>query len=183
MKKSISIIAVFAALLSIAACQQVPEPGQDVSSENGIRLTFTCGDINTKAVKPGVGNENLIKTLDVFLFSNTYPEFRHHSRFSPEIESYFTCFIQASAIADGEYKVFSIANYPGPESDFYDSGNPTTMAFLQALALSEGSHRTFTQEAGGNIMPAEDEDLCLVMTGLAENILSVSLPRLQWIFT
>ncbi|MBQ7273505.1 MAG: hypothetical protein IJR12_07815 [Bacteroidales bacterium] len=170
MKKSISITAVFAALLSIAACQQVPEPGQDVSSENGIRLTFTCGDINTKAVKPGVGNENLIKTLDVFLFSNSYPEFRHHSRFSPEIESYFTCFIQASAIADGEYKVFSIANYPGPESDFYDSGNPTTMAFLQALALSEGSHRTFTQEAGGNIMPAEDEDLSLVMTGLAENI-------------
>ena len=170
MKKSISIIAVFAALLSIAACQQVAEPGQDVSSENGIRLTFTCGDINTKTGKPGVGNENLIKTLDVFLFSNHYSEFRHHSRFSPEIESYFTCFIQASAIADGEYKVFSIANYPGPESDFYDSGNPTTMAFLQALALSEGSHRTFTQEAGGNIMPAEDEDLCLVMTGLAENI-------------
>ncbi len=170
MKKSISIIAVFAALLSIAACQQVPKPGQDVSSENGIRLTFTCGDINTKADKPGVGNENLIKTLDVFLFNGVDPEYKHHWRFSPEIESNFTCFIQAAVILDDTYKVFSIANYPGPESDFIISGVEATMSQLNLLALKESSHRTFTAEAGGNIMPAADKDLCLVMTGIAENI-------------
>ena len=171
MKKSIIITAVFAALISIAACQRVPEQEQGLSEGNGIRLTFTCGDISTKADKPGVGNENLLKTIDVFLFNDTYPDFRHHWRFTPEIESNFTCFIQAAAIMDDTYKVFSIANYPGPETDFYDSGNATTMAFLNALAVSESSHRTFTaEEAGGSIIPAADKDLCLVMTGLAENI-------------
>ena len=170
MKKSVIITAVFAALVSITACQRITEQEQMLPEGNGIRLTFTCRDISTKADKPGVGNENLIKTIDVFLFNNTYPDFRHHWRFEPEIESNFTCFIQAAAIMDDTYKVFSIANYPGPETDFYDSGNATTMAFLQALALSESSHRTFTAEAGGNIIPAADKDLCLVMTGLAENI-------------
>ena len=171
MKKSIIITAVFAALISISACQRVPEQEQGLSEGNGIRLTFTCGDISTKADKPGVGNENLLKTIDVFLFNDTYPDFRHHWRFTPEIESNFTCFIQAAAIMDDTYKVFSIANYPGPETDFYDSGNATTMAFLNALAVSESSHRTFTaEEAGGSIIPAADKDLCLVMTGLAENI-------------
>ena len=170
MKKSIIITAAFAALLSIAACQRVPEPGQAVSSESGIRLTFTCGDISTKADKPGVGNENLIKTLDVFLFNGVNPEYKHHWRFSPEIESNFTCFIQAAVILDDTYKVFSIANYPGPESDFIISGVEATMSQLNLLALKESSHRTFTAEAGGNIMPAADKDLCLVMTGIAENI-------------
>ncbi len=170
MKKSIFITAVFAALLSVAACQRMAEQEQTVSGEEGIELHFTCGDISTKVGKPGVGNENLIKTLDVFLFNDTYPDFRHHWRFTPEIESNFTCFIQAAAIMNDTYKVFSIANYPGPETDFYDSGNETTMAFLQALALKESSYRTFTAEAGGNITPAADKDICLVMTGLAENI-------------
>ena len=170
MKKSIIITAAFAALLSIAACQRVPEPGQAVSSESGIRLTFTCGDISTKADKPGVGNENLIKTLDVFLFNGVDPEYKHHWRFSPEIESNFTCFIQAAVILDDTYKVFSIANYPGPESDFIISGVEATMSQLNLLALKESSHRTFTAEAGGNIMPAADKDLCLVMTGIAEDI-------------
>ena len=69
MKKSIFITAVFAALLSVAACQRMAEQEQTVSGEEGIQLHFTCGDISTKVGKPGVGNENLIKTLDVFLFT------------------------------------------------------------------------------------------------------------------
>ncbi len=169
MKKSIIITAVFAAILSVAACERVPQQEQ-VSEGEGIRLTFSCSDISTKVDKPGVGNENLIKTLDVFLFNDTYQEYRHHWRFSPEIESNFTCFIQAAVILDDTYKVFSIANYPGPESDFVIGGVEATMAQLQALALNESSYRTFTSIAGSNIMPAADKDLCLVMTGLAESI-------------
>ncbi len=171
MKKSIFITAVFAALLSIAACERISEMEQFHYGEDGLHLTFSCGDIGTKVDKAGVGNENLIKTLDVFLFNSTYQDFRHHWRFSPEIESNFTCFIQAAVISNDTYKVFSIANYPGPETDFVISGVNATMEQLQALALNEGSQRTFTSEAaGGNIMPAADKDLCLVMTGLAENI-------------
>ena len=170
MKKSIIISAAFAALLSIAACQRIQEQGQAAPVGEGIRLTFSCGDLSTKADKPGEGNENLIKTLDVFLFSDASQEYRHHWRFSPEIESNFTCFIQAAVIQNDTYKVFSIANYPGPDTDFIISGTEATMAQLQALALSESSHRTFTAEAGGNIMPADNKDLALVMTGLAENI-------------
>ena len=171
MKKSIFITAVFAALLSIAACERISETEQFHYGEDGLHLTFSCGDIGTKVDKAGVGNENLIKTLDVFLFNSTYQDFRHHWRFSPEIESNFTCFIQAAVISNDTYKVFSIANYPGPETDFVISGVNATMEQLQALSLNEGSHRTFTSEAaGGNIMPAADKDLCLVMTGLAENI-------------
>ena len=127
MKKSIIITAVFAALVTIAACERVPEQEQMFEGD-GIRLTFSCGEIDTKADKAGVGNENLIKTLDVFLFSNSYQEYRHHWRFSPEIESNFTCFIQAAVITSDTYKVYSIANYPGPESDFVISGTQATMA-------------------------------------------------------
>lgn len=170
MKKSIFITAVFAALLSIAACERISETEQFHYGEDGLHLTFSCGDIGTKVDKAGVGNENLIKTLDVFLFNSTYQDFRHHWRFSPEIESNFTCFIQAAVISNDTYKVFSIANYPGSETDFVISGTNATMEQLQALALNEGSQRTFTSETGGNIMPAADKDLCLVMTGLTENI-------------
>ena len=176
MKKSIIITAVFAALLSIAACQRISVPEQEVLSGEGIQLTFSCGDLSTKADKPGVGNENLIKTLDVFLFSDSYQEYRHHWRFSPEIESNFTCFIQAAVISADTYKVFSIANYPGPVSDFVIGGVEATMAQLNNLALKESSYRTFTAEAGGNITPAADKDLRLVMTGLAENIHVAPVP-------
>ena len=173
MKKSIIIIAALAALLSISACERISEQGPALSGEDGIRLTISCGGISTKVDKAGIGNENLIKTVDVFLFAreDTYPEFRHHWRFSPEIESNFTCFIQSAVIQDDTYKVFCIANYPGPKTDFYISSKEATMAQLQALALREdATQRTFTAEAGGNLMPAADKDLCLVMTGLAENI-------------
>lgn len=176
MKKSIIITAAFAALLSIAACQRISVPEQEALSGEGIQLTFSCGDLSTKADKPGVGNENLIKTLDVFLFSDSYQEYRHHWRFSPEIESNFTCFIQAAVITADTYKVFSIANYPGPVSDFVIGGVQATMAQLNNLALKESSYRTFTAEAGGNITPAADKDLRLVMTGLAENIHVAPVP-------
>lgn len=170
MKKSIIITAVFAGLLSIAACERVPVQEFPAPEGDGIRLTFSCLDVSTKADKPGVGNENLIKTLDIFLFGDTDTKFKHHWRFSPEIESNFTCFIQSGVIENDTYKVFSIANYPGAETDFVIGSLNATMAQLQALALNESSHRTFTAEAGGNIMPAADKDLCLVMTGLAEGI-------------
>ena len=170
MKKSFFITAAFAVLLSVAACERMPEQGQAAVSGQGFRLNFSCGDISTRTDKPGVGNENLLKTIDVFLFTDAYPEYRHHWRFTPEIESNFTCFIQAAVISHDTYKVFAIANYPGPESDFIISGTEASLAQLQALALSESSYRTFTALDGSNIMPAADKDLCLVMTGIAENI-------------
>ena len=168
MKKYIIIASVFAALLSAASCQR--ESVNEAPDGEGLSLTFTCSDIDTKADKPGTGNENLIKTLDVFLFPETDGKFLHHWRFTPEIEDSFTCFIQAAVIASANYKVYSIANYPGPESDFVIGGENATQAQLQALALSESSYRTFTAASGPSVNPAANEDLCLVMTGLAENI-------------
>lgn len=170
MKKYIIIASVFAALLSLASCQR--ERTQEAPVGEGLSLTFTCSDIDTKTEKPGTGNENLIKTLDVFLFSDAYDEYRHHWRFSPEIEDSFTCFIQAAVIDNysHKYKVYSIANYPGPETDFVVGGSAATLAQLQALALSESSYHTFTTASGSSLAPAANEDLCLVMTGLAENI-------------
>ena len=170
MKKYIIIASVFAALLSLASCRR--ESVNEATDGEGLSLTFTCSTIGTKAEKPGTGNENLIKTLDVFLFSDAYDEYRHHWRFSPEIEDSFTCFIQAAVIENysHKYKVYSIANYPGPESDFVVGGNNATQAQLQALALSESSYHTFTTASGSSLAPAANEDLCLVMTGLAENI-------------
>lgn len=168
MKKYIIIASVFAALLSVVSCQR--ESVQEAPVGEGLSLTFTCSEIGTKAEKPGTGNENLIKTLDVFLFNEDDSKYRHHWRFSPEIEDSFTCFIQAAVIASDNYKVYSIANYPGPESDFIVSGTEATLAQLQALALSESSYRTFTAASGSSVNPAANEDLCLVMTGLAENI-------------
>ena len=168
MKKYVTIASVFAALLLSASCQRgnVEEyPGE------GLSLTFTCSDLGTKADKPGVGNENLIKTLDIFLFSGeNYHGYRHHWRFSPEIEDSFTCFIQAAVITDDTYKVFAIANYPGPETDFLVSGAEATLDQLNALALSESSYHSFTAAAGSSFTTAAKEDLALVMTGLAENI-------------
>ena len=168
MKKYIIIASVFAALLSAASCQR--ESVNEAPDGEGLSLTFTCSDIDTKADKPGTGNENLIKTLDVFLFPETDGKFLHHWRFTPEIEDSFTCFIQAAVIANANYKVYSIANYPGSETDFVIGGENATQAELQALALSESSHRTFTTASGSSVNPAANEDLCLVMTGLAENI-------------
>ncbi|MBP5559055.1 MAG: hypothetical protein J6X71_04740 [Bacteroidales bacterium] len=172
MKKSVIITAAFAALLFIAACERENTFGPQETGD-GISLTFTCGDINTKG-KPGVGNENLIKTVDVFLFNGSdpehNPEFKHHWRFAPEIESNFTCFIQAAVIADDSYNVFSIVNYPGPVSDFIINSTNATLNQLKALALSESVSRSFTAGSTGSIRPAANEDLALVMTGMAENI-------------
>ncbi len=168
MRKYVIIASLFASLLFVCACQR--EIGQEEVTGEGLRLTFTCGDIGTKAGKPGTGNENLLKTVDVFLFSDAYNEYRHHWRFTPEIEESFTCFIQAAVITDDTYKVFSIANYPGPETDFVIGGVEATLAQLQALALSESTHPTFTSASGASFAPAPNEDLCLVMTGMAENI-------------
>ena len=168
MKKYIIIASVFAALLSLASCQR--ESVNEAPDGEGLRLTFTCSTIGTKAEKPGTGNENLIKTLDVFLFPAAGGKHLHHWRFTPEIEDSFTCFIQAAVIDEADYKVYSIANYPGPETDFVIGGEKATQAQLQALALSESSYHTFTAAAGSDLTPAANEDLCLVMTGLAENI-------------
>ena len=173
MKHILIITAAIAALLCFAACER-EMPSQPQSGGDGIRLTLTCGDINTKtdpSTQPGVGNENLINTADVFLFNSTDPDYKHHWRFSPEAETYFTCFIQAAVILDGTYKVYVIVNYPGPETDFVISSTNATLAQLQALALSEDDHRTFTAASGSaGITPAPNANISLVMTGLAENI-------------
>ena len=166
MKHTVIITATLATFLTFAACERV-NPSRPQAEGEGFRLTLTCGDITTKTTQPGVGNENIINTADVFLFNGDDPEFKHHWRFSPEVDTYFTCFIQAAVIADGTYKVYVIVNYPGEETDFVISSTNATLAQLQALALSEDDHRTFT---AAGITPAPNDDLSLVMTGLTENI-------------
>lgn len=71
MKKTIYYILGVAALLAVASCQKnLFENENEVSSE-GISITFTCGEMPTRAAGdevPGVNNENLIKRIDYFIF-------------------------------------------------------------------------------------------------------------------
>lgn len=174
MKNTVIITAAFAALLSMAACERETADAQ--LSGEGLRINLTCEDIGTRSdgtTQPGVGNENLLRTVDVFLFNTqgTETEFKHHWRFSPEIESNFTCFIQSALIVDGIYSIYSIVNYPGQETDFVVSGVNATRGQLEALTLSESVQHTFTADgSAGGLAPAPNADLSLVMTGLAENI-------------
>ena len=167
MKKTVIITAAFAALLSLSACEREIADAQ--LSGEGLRINLTCEDIGTRAEQPGVGNENLLRTVDVFLFNSEDEEFKHHWRFSPEIESNFTCFIQSALIVDGTYNVYSIVNYPGAETDFVVDADNATLEQLEALVLEETSQHTFTTGSTG-LAPAPNEDLSLVMTGMAEGV-------------
>ena len=65
MKKLYYIIGV--AVLLAVSCERELNWNEESSSEEGIALSFSCSDMATRAVD-GVGNENLIKQIDYFIF-------------------------------------------------------------------------------------------------------------------
>lgn len=66
MKKLYYIIGV--AVLLAVSCERELNWNEESSSEEGIALSFSCSDMATRAVD-GVGNENLIKKIDYFIFA------------------------------------------------------------------------------------------------------------------
>ena len=66
MKKFYYIIGV--AVLLAVSCERELNWNEESSSEEGIALSFSCSDMATRAVD-GVGNENLIKKIDYFIFA------------------------------------------------------------------------------------------------------------------
>lgn len=65
MKKLYYIVGV--AVLLAVSCERELNWNEESSSEEGIALSFSCSDMATRAVD-GVGNENLIKKIDYFIF-------------------------------------------------------------------------------------------------------------------
>ena len=66
MKKILYYILGVATLLAAASCEKNPEWNNE-GSEQALTLTFSCGDMTTRAVA-GVSNEDLIKQIDYFFF-------------------------------------------------------------------------------------------------------------------
>lgn len=166
---------VFAAFLALlAGCAKV-DNGIEAQEGEGLRVTINCGT-DTKVTKKGVGNENLIKTVDYFLFSNSGSEYyRYKGHLEPNVDTYFTFYIKAALINTGTYSVYVIVNYPGDTADLGVNGTGTlidesdkrTRGQLNALLLNESVARTFTKSG---VDPADETDLALVMTGLADNV-------------
>lgn len=65
MKRIIYYIAIAAVMLAATSC--VEPLDQAPASSQGLTLSFSCGTM-TKATVAGVGNENLIKRIDYFIF-------------------------------------------------------------------------------------------------------------------
>lgn len=67
MKKIFYIVLGVAALLAAASCEKNREWNNNEGSGQGLTLSFTCGNMATRAVV-GVNNENLVKRIDYFFF-------------------------------------------------------------------------------------------------------------------
>lgn len=171
--QSLACLALFAGV----ACSQ--EPLQSGENGEGLKITISCGQ-ETKATptQDGVGNENLIKTVDVFLFHTAGEKYTHRFHEEPGALTNYTMYIGSSFATDGDYTIFTIVNYPYTtladlDTDFGTNGNwaeHKTLAELQALALSESSKHTFTQGASAPFSLANEENLALVMTGEADGV-------------
>jgi len=172
MKKIYSIIALIFASVAIVSCER--DGLVEEESGEGIKITMRCAD-DTKATKDGVGNENLIKTIDYFLFTEDGSSgvYRYKGRLSPSATSYYTFYIQSSFVSNGDYTVFAIVNYPGSEDDLGPDGGDSdeserkTLAELQALAVAESTVATFCSYNDGDYEAISTDDVNLVMTGLA----------------
>lgn len=143
----------------------------------GLKITISCGP-ETKVTQDGVGNENLIKTVDVFLFHNTAEKYTHRFHEKPDVNTNYTMYVGSSFATESEYTIFTIVNYPYTDlsdldTDFGTNGDAAsrkTLAELKAIALSESSNHTFTKGAAAPYSLADEGDLSLVMTGQADNV-------------
>ena len=173
MKKIYSIMAVILASAAVFSCDR--EDTLPEEAGEGLKITVRCAD-EMKATKDGVGSENLIRTLDYFLFTGdgTSGVYRYKGRLSPNMENYYTFYIQSSFVNDGVYTVYTIANYPGDPADLGPNGGDSaesarkTLAELKALVLSEADVATFSSVTSGNYNTISTDDVNLVMTGEKE---------------
>lgn len=176
MRKNIILLSLAClALFAGVGCSR--EPLNSGEKGEGLKITISCGP-ETKATQDGVGNENLIKTVDVFLFHNLGDPYTYRFHEEPGASTNYTMYIGSSFATDGDYTVFTIVNYPYTNltelnSEFgtnADDASKKTLAELQALVLSESSRHTFTQGASAPFSLANEENLALVMTGEADGV-------------
>lgn len=182
MRKNIILLSLAClALFAGVACSQ--EPIHSDEKGEGLKITISCG-AETKATQDGVGNENLIKTVDVFLFHNTDEKYTHRFHEEPGASTNYTMYIGSSFATEASYTVYTIVNYPYTtladlDADFGTNGTwaeHKTLAELQALVLSESSRHTFTQGASAPFSLANEENLALVMTGQADGVTISTTP-------
>ena len=166
-------------LFSTTGCTEIIQPGE---AGEGLKITLICGP-ETKATPPdGVGNENLIKTVDVFLFPtdrSATGKYTYRFHEEPSVKTNHTVYI-GSAYANLEnYTVYTIVNYPYADITDLDTAFGTndngdskkTLAELKALVVSESAHHTFTAGASASdITVADDDNLALIMTGQKDNV-------------
>ena len=180
MKKNIILQSLaFLALFVGAGCSR--ESLHSDGQGEGLKITLSCG-YDTKATQDGVGNENLIKTVDVFLFKksdlDTYGEsatytYRFHEE--PSASTNYTMYIGSAFATEEPHTIYAIVNAPyTSESErtaaFGDNSSQKSLSVLKALSLSESSKHTFTKGASAPYSLADEGDLALVMTGRADNV-------------
>lgn len=180
MKKNIILQSLaFLALFVGSGCSR--ESLHSDGQGEGLKITLSCG-YDTKATQDGVGNENLIKTVDVFLFKksdlDTYGEsatytYRFHEE--PSASTNYTMYIGSAFATEEPHTIYAIVNAPyTSESErtaaFGDNSSQKSLSVLKALSLSESSRHTFTKGASAPYSLADEGDLALVMTGRADNV-------------
>lgn len=185
MKKTLyQIFALSLALLPIFSC--VKENGKDGIKEEGIKITLNCDDISTKADVAGTGTENLIKTVDYFIFhadGSGAPtgEYTYRGTHKANLESNCTFYIEQATFADKtNYVVFSIVNYPsgrdktvdfGPLVHAGTPGSTKTYDELQQLLVSEKETDAATGEIAAKTFTADESSRAFIMTGLSSSFL------------
>ena len=176
------ITALAGTLLILAGCSQAEL--EMVPGAGGLRITVDSGEIGTRATETddevaGAGRENLIKTIDYFLFAGDGSgRYLYKGHVDPAVEATTYTVYDAAAIAglaNGTYKVFVIVNYPGATADLGENGSPSsdsdkrTMDELNQILLRESDHQTFLGSADDIPEPAGDDKLFLVMTGVNDS--------------
>ena len=168
MKKTIYIA--LAAVLAAVSCAKTTEfdSVQSDPSVQGVTIRFTTGDLSTRATVEGVGNEDLIKKIEYFIFPLNLDdngkmvgttEYVYKGTLVPEddglageYEATFSPGILSQIFPDGATKamVFAVANYVDKFGAAVETPNTTipesatTWADLHALEVGE----TFFKDGG-----------------------------------
>lgn len=148
MKKNfLHIFTILAAALSLLACTREPNLGEEEGE--GIVLDFLCVSPTTRAGMNGTRegedawNENLINTLDVFLYNDSMNCIIHR-RFTPNNSSGKTTVsvftddgLINTLVPDGNvgFWVYAIANYPGTLVTNENNLSSYTIDYLKSLPL------------------------------------------------
>jgi len=191
MKKLYYIIGV--AVLLAVSCERELNWNEESSSEEGIALSFSCSDMATRAVD-GVGNENLIKKIDYFIFP-----YGENGKVADDAEYVYTkTLVPKDNGLAGTYKdtiqtgvlnqifangskamVFAVANYVDNYGSNPSLDSPTT-TIPEDVKTWKGLHElevgaTFFEDGGEGFelrwprkMTPDNPNLFFVMTGEKE---------------